>query len=364
MAKKQKKMEMNRRDLFKMLLGGSASLVAFSSGLGIKSDEAKANGVPSLAYGNPTFPLSDADFTDLERVDVDGKVAVITGASTGIGRAVANDLAARGFTVIGTSRRPQDFPAPNNFELWKLDLTIPGSIDSFAKRVRKEFSHINLLVLNAGRYFIGRYADADINKVQETFETNMNGHQRLYQLLEPAFPASENDYARVFFTSSESDTMYLMDLQNISIPGFENQLPRFVGDFAYPYCVSKSGIARAAHLLYGRLRNMGSNIQVTVFYPLVFINTDIAKDTIFGSDPNDLEISSQAQLLKFFIEHGTDPSVMGKAYGQMARLQDPFLTSYVFNKDPVPGTYEWLVNQLWPVMVIQEEDRTVRSVRP
>src|SRR3990172_715873 len=229
----KKESELNRRDLFKMLLGGSASLVALSSGLGIKSDEAKANGVSSLKYANPTFPLSDADFNALDKVDVSEKVAVITGASTGIGRAAANELVARGFTVIGTSRRPQDFPAPGNFELWNLDLTIPGSINSFAKRVRKDFSNINLLVLNAGRYFIGRYADADINKVQETFETNMNGHQRLYQLLEPAFPASESDYARVFFTASEVDTGYLIEPPPIL--GFT--LPRFVGDFAYPYCV-------------------------------------------------------------------------------------------------------------------------------
>jgi hypothetical protein len=139
MTNKEREAGINRRDLFKILLGSSAALMAIAPVSGIKLNEARANDAPSLKYGNPTFPLSDADFAALEKVDVSGNVAVITGASTGIGRAAAEDLAARGFTVIGTSRHPENYPQPPDFELWKLDLTIPGSIQSFAEQLRIKY---------------------------------------------------------------------------------------------------------------------------------------------------------------------------------------------------------------------------------
>lgn len=346
---------MNRRDLFKVLLGGSASVMALSSGVGIKLHEAKAKCSPSLKYGNPTFPLSDADFNALEKVDVSGKVAVITGASTGIGRAVANELASRGFTVIGTSRTPQDYPVPDNFELWKLDLTIPGSIESFASGVKGKYPQIHLLVLNAGRIFIGKYADSNMKKVQETLDTNLNGHQRLYQLLESALPAGTGDYARVFFTASVADKAYLME--SFPLPN----APLFAGPFYYPYNASKSGVARAAQNLHGTLRNTESNITVTAFYPIL-VRTQIADDPILGN-PEDPEISAEAEVFRILVGLGSDPSVVGKAYGQMAELKEPYLTSYVINPDPPSGSFEEVIQLFWVSAVIQEEDRTVRSVR-
>jgi NAD(P)-dependent dehydrogenase (short-subunit alcohol dehydrogenase family) len=360
MAKKERESGMNRRDLLKILLSGSAALTVYSSGSGIKLNEARANDAPSLKYGNPTFPLSDADFSALEKVDVSGKVAVITGASTGIGRAAAEDLASRGFTVIGTSRSPENYPPPPNFQLWKLDLTIPGSIHSFAEKIRAAYPRINLLVLNAARFFFGRFIDSDMRKVQEVYDTNMNGHQILYRLLEPALPTGEDDYARVFFTSSIEDRVYLFE--SPQLPGIS--LPRFSGELNHPYSVSKTAIARAGHLLYGRLRNNNSNIQITVFYPGFFIKTNILNNTIYGNDPNDPEIAFAREIFGAFFAQGADPAISGRAYGQMAELKNTFLTSYIINQDTVPGSLEdFFQNNYWISTVMQEEDRTVRSIR-
>jgi short-subunit dehydrogenase len=77
------------------------------------------------------------------------KRAVITGASSGIGKAVAATLLDRGYRVIGTSRKP-DAAAPDSLvsgvEYRPLDLTDPQSIDSFADGL----GEVDVLVNNAG----------------------------------------------------------------------------------------------------------------------------------------------------------------------------------------------------------------------
>jgi NAD(P)-dependent dehydrogenase (short-subunit alcohol dehydrogenase family) len=215
-------------------------------------------------------------------------------------------------------------------------------------------------VLNAARFFFGRFGDANMKKVQEVYDTNINGHQVLYRLLAPALPTGEDDYARVFFTSSIEDRVYLFE--NPQLPGIP--LPRFSGELNHPYSVSKTAMARAGHLLYGRLRNSNSNIQVTVFYPGFFIKTKILNNTIYGNDPDDPEIAFARETFSAFFAQGADPGISGRAFGQMAELKNTYLTSYIINQNAVPGSLDdFFQNHYWISTVIQEEDRTVRSIR-
>ena len=64
-----------------------------------------------------------------------GKVVLITGASTGIGRAAADRVAATGATVIGTSRWPWRYPAPPNWELFQMDQTSDDSVKQLISRL-------------------------------------------------------------------------------------------------------------------------------------------------------------------------------------------------------------------------------------
>ncbi len=352
----EKEVRMARRELLKASLLSSAgmSILAMSAA----KTGAAPSCAPSLVYGNPTFPLSEEEFSKHEKVDVTGKVAVITGASTGIGRVVAEELAGRGFEVVGTSRRPQDYAKPNDFQLWKLDLTIPGSIVSFAETVRAKYPTVHLLVLNAARWYIGRYGDSNMKKVQKLYDTNINGHQILYRLLEPALPRGANDYARVFFTSSIEDRTYLFE--NPPLPGIP---AGYSGELHLPYSVSKTGMARTGQVLYGRFRNLNSNIQVTVFYPGFFINTNIMNNIIYGNDPGDPEIASAVETYRPLFASGQQPGVSGRAYGQMAELKAPYLTSYIINPNPGSAVESYFQSNYWVASVVQEEDRTVRSVR-
>ena len=85
----------------------------------------------------------------------EGKIALVTGASRGIGRAIAETLAARGAKVIGTATSESgaqaisDYLGANGKGLM-LNVTDPASIESVLENVRAEFGEVDILVNNAG----------------------------------------------------------------------------------------------------------------------------------------------------------------------------------------------------------------------
>jgi short-subunit dehydrogenase len=104
------------------------------------------------------------------------KRAVVTGASSGIGKAVAATLRDRGYQVIGTSRKP-DAIAPGSLlsgvNYRALDLTDPQSIDSFADGI----GGVDVLVNNAG--------ESQAGPLERLFRLNVLGPVQLTQRLLP-----------------------------------------------------------------------------------------------------------------------------------------------------------------------------------
>ena len=80
------------------------------------------------------------------------KTALVTGASRGIGRAIALELKSKGFSVIGTATSQQGADAliENGIEGYILDLNSPNSIGNFWEQLEADKKNISILVNNAG----------------------------------------------------------------------------------------------------------------------------------------------------------------------------------------------------------------------
>ena len=115
---------------------------------------------------------------------LEGKSAVVTGASSGIGAATARALAAEGARVVGGARRA-DRVAPPVTAL-QVDVTDPASCEEFVKTATEELSGIDILV-NAAGLALGRdpFDESSEEDERVVLETNVNGLIRMTRLCLP-----------------------------------------------------------------------------------------------------------------------------------------------------------------------------------
>jgi NAD(P)-dependent dehydrogenase (short-subunit alcohol dehydrogenase family) len=113
---------------------------------------------------------------------------LITGCSSGIGRATAERLARAGRTVVATARRPEsiaDLEAAGCRTL-ALDVTDEASMAAAVGAVEQEHGAVGALINNAGYSQSGAVESVGIDDVRRQFETNVFGLVRLTQLVLPA----------------------------------------------------------------------------------------------------------------------------------------------------------------------------------
>jgi 3-oxoacyl-[acyl-carrier protein] reductase len=120
-----------------------------------------------------------SDFMSLE-----GKVALVTGASRGIGRAIAETLVSRGATVIGTATSESGAQAISEYlgENGKglaLNVTDVASIESVLKEINDEFGSIDVLVNNAGITRDNLLMRMKDDEWQDILDTNLTSIFRL-----------------------------------------------------------------------------------------------------------------------------------------------------------------------------------------
>jgi NAD(P)-dependent dehydrogenase (short-subunit alcohol dehydrogenase family) len=113
------------------------------------------------------------------------KAVLITGCSTGIGRATAQHLATRGWTVYATARRVESIGDLQGCRQLALDVTDEASMQAAVDTVVSEHGAVGVLINNAGYSQSGAVESVPMDEVRRQFETNVFGLVRMTQLVLP-----------------------------------------------------------------------------------------------------------------------------------------------------------------------------------
>jgi NAD(P)-dependent dehydrogenase (short-subunit alcohol dehydrogenase family) len=145
----------------------------------------------SLQYHRPS-KLHDPNIMTFNQ---ETTLALVTGASQGIGLEVSRQLAQRGMTVLLTGRNAEKTTNAANLLIAEglnviaksLDVTSDDSVNALAAEVEREFGRLDVLVNNAatGFVFTETALNADMAAVNDTFETNFFGPWRMIRAFTP-----------------------------------------------------------------------------------------------------------------------------------------------------------------------------------
>jgi NAD(P)-dependent dehydrogenase (short-subunit alcohol dehydrogenase family) len=111
------------------------------------------------------------------------RVVLITGASKGIGRLCAQDLAARGWRVFGAARGPVEI---DHVEMLAMDVDDDASVAQGVARVLEKSGRLDALVVNAGFSMRGSVEDVSLADAKALFETDFFGALRVIRAAAPA----------------------------------------------------------------------------------------------------------------------------------------------------------------------------------
>ena len=174
------------------------------------------------------------------------QVVLITGSSSGIGRATAIEAAARGHRVFASARRPADvadLPRPGAIETLALDVTDVASIERAVAEVLRRAGRLDVLVNNAGYGQYGAAEDVPLASWRLQYEVNVFGAVAAIQAVLPAMRKARRG-----------------TIVNVSSVAGKIAIP-----FASPYCSSKHALEAISDALRVEVAPFG--VRVVVIEP-------------------------------------------------------------------------------------------------
>jgi len=141
-------------------------------------------------------------------MQLNGKTALVTGASSGIGKETVISLLQEGATVYAAARRVEQMAELKaaGAHVIRLDISDDNSIMSVVNQIAKEAGSVDILVNNAGYGSYGAVEDVPLEEARRQFEVNIFGLARLTQLVLPGM--RKNGYGKIINISSIGGKIY------------------------------------------------------------------------------------------------------------------------------------------------------------
>jgi NAD(P)-dependent dehydrogenase (short-subunit alcohol dehydrogenase family) len=201
------------------------------------------------------------------------KVVVVTGGSSGFGRACVDRLAVRGHRVYGTSRRVE-FPSPEDSPtsplIIPMDVREPASIEAAVAFILQREGRLDVLVNNAGIALAGAVEETSIDEARGQFDTNFFG---VHCVCRSVLPIMRKQGSGL--------------IVNIGSLGGRISIP-----FQGFYCASKHALAALTDSLRMEVKPFG--IQVTLFEPGDF-RTGLTTNRLFAHGSRDASAYADRQ---------------------------------------------------------------------
>ena len=227
-------------------------------------------------------------------------VALVTGASTGIGRSTALLLAQRGYKVYGTARRVSDI-AVTGVTMLTMDVRNDASVQFAVMRILQESGRIDLLVNNAGVARVAAGEETTPEQALELFQTNVFGLMRVTNAVLPAM--RERRAGRIVNISS--------------VVGF---MP---APFMSAYAASKHAVEGYTESLDHEIRALG--IRAVTVQP-AFTRSSLAAN---GSPSASAiieyaaHVNAMRRLVDYSIANGEEPDAVAAIVLRAATATDP-----------------------------------------
>jgi NAD(P)-dependent dehydrogenase (short-subunit alcohol dehydrogenase family) len=227
-------------------------------------------------------------------------VALVTGASSGIGRATAQLLAQRGFRVFGTSRQPEP-DASLEYAMLPLDVRSEESVRAAVQAVLDQAGRIDVLVNNAGYGQFGAVEENTIAEAQAQFDTNVFGALRVIQAVVPIMRRQGS--GRIISTSSVLGQV----------------APPFVG----VYAASKFALEGLSESLRAELRPFG--IHVSLVEPGFVKSSFVDKEPAHPIAAYDSQRHAATAFNRQGLANGLDPNEVAGLIVRVATTRNPGL---------------------------------------
>ena len=256
----------------------------------------------------------------------DKKSVWITGASSGIGEALAHEFAKRGARVVLTGRRmdrlqtlAQQINNNGGTALaLELDVTLDGQCESVVHQIIQQFGGLDVVIANAGFGVMGNVSRLQLEDYRRQFETNIFGVLRTIQAGIPEVKKTKGSLVLVGSV-----------MGHLSLPG------------GSPYAMSKFAVRALADSLHGEMRPHG--VGVTLISP------GFVRSEIHQVDNQGVHHPGASKPLPAWVYMDTDTAARQMVDAILSRRAESIITFHgkvaIFLKQHFDGLVRWIISR-------------------